>query len=52
MSRFGCFKSSRNDSPPRVVEEGETRRVSLEESGSERIMDVVGELLGPGRLSP
>ncbi|MCY3975010.1 MAG: hypothetical protein OXF02_05650 [Simkaniaceae bacterium] len=46
MSYLSCFSSPRSDSPPRVVEEGETRCAFLEENVSEGIMDLVGESSG------
>ncbi|MCY3974002.1 MAG: hypothetical protein OXF02_00425 [Simkaniaceae bacterium] len=49
MSCFGCFKSSRSGSPTRSVEEEETRCAFPEKSVSERIPDLVGDSLGPGK---
>ncbi|MCY3974165.1 MAG: hypothetical protein OXF02_01280 [Simkaniaceae bacterium] len=48
MSCFGCFKSSRNGSPTRSVEEEGTRCPFPEEKVSERISDLVEDSLGPG----
>ncbi|MCY3975170.1 MAG: hypothetical protein OXF02_06490 [Simkaniaceae bacterium] len=49
MSCFGCFSSSRSDSPPQVVEEKKMRCASLGENVSAKIMDLVGESLGPDK---
>ena len=49
MSFSGCFKSSRNGSPTGMIEKREMKCATLGEETSERITDLVGDLLGPGK---